>query len=330
MGIAPHKIAIVLHDEFAMWHPPAWFLDRLRAEFPQVEVANSRSNSTDDAALQGADVMIGWGLTREQLRRATSLRWIYSITAAVDQFMFPELVASDVAICNAAPVHGRVVAEHAIAMILALARRVHSAVRYQVKRKWAMEAIWREHPMEIAGANLLVVGLGGIGGKIAEMAASLGMRVTGVRQHPAPDPHGRYEVIGYQQLDDAIPKADFVLLALPLTPQTRQIIDARRLSLFQSGASLINISRGQLVDEAAMIKALREGRLRGAALDVFIEEPLPWRSKLWKMPQVLITPHTAFLSEKAWERHYEAFTGNLKRYLAGQHLEGLVDKRRGY
>src|SRR5262249_23287701 len=143
-------------------------------------------------------------------------------------------------ICNAAPVHGRVVAEHAIAMILALARRMHSAVRFQVKRKWAMEAIWQEHPKEIAEANLLVVGLGGIGGKIAEMAVALGMRVTGVRQHPASDPQGRYEVIGYQQLDEAIPKADFVVLALPLTPQTREIIDARRLALFRQDASLIN------------------------------------------------------------------------------------------
>ena len=330
MGIAQHKIAILLHDDFEMWHPPAWFLERLRAEFPQIEVANSRSRSTDQTALQGADIMIGWELTPELLRRATNLRWIYSITAAVDQFMFPELIESDVVISNAAQVHGRVVAEHAIAMILTLARRVHTAVRYQVKRKWAMEAIWQERPMEIAGADLLVVGLGGIGGKIAAMAAALDMRVTGVRQHPAPDPQGRYKVIGFQQLDDALPKADFVVLALPLTPQTRQIIDTRRLSLFRQSASLVNISRGQLVDEAALVKALREGRLRGAALDVFNEEPLPWRSKLWKMPQVLITPHTAFLSEKAWERHYEVFAENLKRYLAGQLLEGVVDKRRGY
>lgn len=162
------------------------------------------------------------------------------------------------------------------------------------------------------------------------MAAALGMRVTGVRRHPAPDPNGRYEVIGYQQLDEAIPKADFVVLALPLTAQTRHIIDARRLSLFLQDASLINVSRGQLVDEGALIKVLREGKLRGAALDVFNEEPLPWRSKLWKMPQVLITPHTAFLSEKAWEQHYTTFAGNLRRYLAGQELEGVVDKRRGY
>jgi len=328
--MAQHKIAILLHDEFEMWHPPAWFTERLRAEFPQVEVAHPESARGDMRALSDADVMIGWWLTPEQLQAATRLKWIYSITAAVDQYMFPQLMASDVMISNAAPVHGRVAAEHAIALILALAKRVPTAVRFQLKRKWAMNAIWQEGPKEIAGSKLLVVGLGAIGSELAELAAALKMRVTGMRRNPEPDPQGRFEVIGYQQLDEAIPKADFVVLALPLTPQTRQIIDIRRLGLFRPDASLINVSRGQLIDEAALIKALRDGRLRGAALDVFQEEPLPRRSKLWKLPQVLITPHTAFLSHKTWERHYDVFAGNLKRYLAGEPLEGVVDKKRGY
>jgi phosphoglycerate dehydrogenase-like enzyme len=328
--MARHKIAILLHDEFEMWRPPAWFVDRLRKEFPEVEATQSPSHRQDEEVLRNADVMIGWQLTPEQLGRATHLRWIYSITAAVDQYMFPQLVASNIVVCNAAQVHGRVVAEHAIAMILAMAKRVPTAVRYQVKRKWAMQQIWQERPRELAGAKLLVVGLGSIGAAIAATAAALHMRVTGVRQHPGPEPNGRYEVIGYQQLDEAIPNADFVVLALPLTPQTRQIIDARRLGLFRADACLINVSRGQLINEAALVKALGDGRLGGAALDVFQEEPLPRRSKLWKMPHVLITPHTAFLSDKAWERHYAVFAGNLRRYLAGLPLEGAVDKRRGY
>jgi phosphoglycerate dehydrogenase-like enzyme len=199
-----------------------------------------------------------------------------------------------------------------------------------MKRKWAMETIWQEGPQEIAGSKLLVVGLGTIGAEVAELAVALKMRVTGVRQNPEREANGRYEVVGHAELDAAIAVADFVVLALPLTPQTRQIINARRLSLFRADASLINVSRGQLIDEVALIKALRDGKLRGAALDVFQEEPLPRRSKLWKLPQVLITPHTAFLSNKAWERHYDTFAGNLKRYLEGEPLEGLADKRRGY
>lgn len=328
--MAQHKIAILLHDEFEMWHPPAWFVDRLRTEFPQVLIANSSNKRTDEDALRDADVMIGWSISPEQLRAATGLRWIYSITAAIDQFLFPQLVASDVAICNAARVHGPVVAEHAIAMMLALAKRVPSAVRYQNRRKWAMEAIWKERPHEIAGARLLVVGLGSIGAEVAALGAALKMHVTGVRQNPEHGANGVHQVLGYAQLDQAITDADFVVLAAPLTPQTKHLIDERRLQLFKPGAYLINVARGGLIDEIALVKALRDGWLAGAALDVFTEEPLPRRSKLWKMPQVLITPHTAFLSDKAWERHYVAFSANFKRYLAGQSLEGVVDKRRGY
>jgi phosphoglycerate dehydrogenase-like enzyme len=325
----PHKIAIILHDEFEAWRPPAWFLERLRAEFPQIEVAFSPSTRSDESALRDADVMIGWGFSPEQLRIATKLRWIYSITAAIDQFLFPELLASSIEITNAARVHGPIVAEHALAMMLALARRIPSSVRYQDRRKWAMETIWAEQPRlrEIAGANLVIVGLGSIGSEIAVRAAALKMHVTGVRQTPERGPAGAHEVVGYSQLDSVLPRADFMVLAAPLTPQTRHIIDARRLQLFKPDAYLINVSRGGLIDEAALVNALRGRRLGGAALDVFEEEPLPRRSKLWKLPQVLITPHTAFLSPRIWERHYEIFTANLRRYLAGEPLEDVVEKR---
>ena len=328
--MAGHKIAVLLHDEFEMWRPPPWFLDRLRTEFPQVEVAYSFSKRHDEDALRGADVMIGWSLPPEQFRAAASLRWIYSITAAVDQFLYPELAASGIAISNAGSVHGPVVAEHAMAMVLAVAKRLPSAVRFQDRRKWAMEAIWKERPCEIRGASMAVIGLGSIGAEVASMAAALKMHVIGVREHPERGPESAHEVMGYSSLDSAIARAGFVVLAAPLTSRTHHLIDSRRLQLFKPGAFLINVSRGALVDETALVKALRDHRLAGAALDVFAEEPLPRRSPLWKMPQVLITPHTAFLTEKVWERHYELFAANLKRHLAGQALENLVDKRLGY
>jgi phosphoglycerate dehydrogenase-like enzyme len=330
--MAQHKIAILLHDEFEMWHPPQWFVERLRSEFPQIEVAYSARKRDDNEALRGADVLIGWSLTPEQLRLAPNLRWIYSITSAVDQFLYPELRASDIAISNAGRVHGPVVAEHAIAMLMALAKRLPSAVRYQDCRKWAMEAIWKEQPRpcEVRGANLLVVGLGSIGSEVASLAAGLKMHVTGVREHPERGSAGATEVMGYDGLDDILARANFVVLAAPLTPRTRHLIDSRRLNLFKRSAFLINVSRGALVDEAALISALREQRIAGAALDVFEEEPLPRRSRLWKLPQVLITPHTAFLTQNVWERHYEMFVANLKRYMAGQRLEDLVDKVKGY
>ena len=330
--MAQHKIAILLHDEFEMWRPPPWFVEKLRAEFPQVEVKYSATKRDDEQALDGANVLIGWSLPPEELRAAKNLRWIYSITAAVDQFFYPELISSQIALTNAGSVHGPVVAEHAIAMLLALAKRLPSAVRYQERRKWAMEAIWNEQPRprEVRGANIVVIGLGSIGAEVAAMATSLKMHVIGVREHPERGAEGVHEVVGYAALDNAIARADFVVLAAPLTERTRRLIDARRLQLFRPTAFLINVSRGALVDEGALVKALRDRKIAGAALDVFEQEPLSRWSPLWKMPQVLITPHTAFLTENVWQRHYEVFAANLKRYLAGQPLEGLVDLKRGY
>jgi phosphoglycerate dehydrogenase-like enzyme len=330
--MAAHKIAVLLHDEFEMWRPPPWFIEKLRREFPQVEVSNSAKKRDDEQALRDADVMIGWSLPPEQLHTAKSLRWIYSITAAVDQFLYPELASSDIALTNAGRVHGPVVAEHAIAMLLALAKRLPSATRYQQRRKWAMEAIWKEQPRprEVRGANVVVVGLGSIGAEVASMAAGLKMHVIGLREHSERGAAGSHEVVGYDSLDSAIARADFVVLAAPLTERTRHLVDARRLQFFKPAAFLINVSRGALVDEATLVKALRDRKIAGAALDVFEEEPLSRWSPLWKMPQVLITPHTAFLTENVWQRHYEVFTANLKRYMAGQPLEGVVNTKRGY
>jgi phosphoglycerate dehydrogenase-like enzyme len=327
-----HKIAILLHDEFEMWQPPAWFVEKLRTDFPEIEVLHSAQKRDDEPALREADVMIGWSLPPEQLRAAKSLRWIYSITAAIDQFLYPELASTEIALTNAGSVHGPVVAEHAIAMLLALAKRLPSAMRYQQRRKWAMEAIWNEqpHPREVRAAGVVVVGLGSIGAEVASMAAALKMYVIGVREHPQRGACGAHEVAGYDSLNGVLSLADFVVLAAPLTERTRHLIDARRLQQFKPTAFLINVSRGGLVHEAALVKALRDRRLAGAALDVFEKEPLSSWSPLWKMPQVLITPHTAFLTENVWQRHYEVFTANLKRYMVGQPLEGVVDKRRGY
>src|ERR1041385_363048 len=327
-----HKIAILLHDQFEMWRPPAWFVEKLRMDFPQIEVQYSATKRDDEQALRDADVMIGWSLSPEQLRAAKSLRWIYSITAAVDQFLYPELVSTDIALTNAGSVHGPVVAEHAIAMLLALAKRLPSAVRYQDRRRWAMEAIWNEQPRprEIRGATLVVVGLGSIGREVASMAAGLKMHVIGVREHPERGAAGAHEVMGYDALDSAIARADFAVLAAPLTERTRHLIDARRLQLFKPTAFLINVSRGSLLGEAALVKALRDRRLAGAALDVFEQEPLSRWSPLWKMPQVLITPHTAFLTENVWQRHYDVFAANLKRFLEGQPLKHVIGKQCAY
>ena len=227
--MAQHKIAILLHDQFEMWRPPPWFIEKLRADFPGTEIAYSAQKRDDAEALHGAQVLIGWSLSPEQLHAATSLRWIYSITAAVDQFLYPELISSKIALTNAGSVHGPVVAEHAIAMLLALAKRLPSAVRYQDRRKWAIEAIWNEspRPREIRGSTLVIVGLGSIGAEVASMAAALKMNVIGVREHPARGPAGAHEVMGYDALDSAIARADFIVLVILLMLCIWYFVDVR-------------------------------------------------------------------------------------------------------
>ena len=274
-----------------------------------------------------------WSLRPEQLRAARKLRWIHSPAAAVHALMIPEIVAGDVVVTNARDVHGPVVAEHVIALVLALAKRLPSAFRYQQQSLWAQGQIWREspHPREIAGATLGLVGLGSIGLETAKRAAGLGMKVIAVREHAdqATEP-SVVKVFGPNELDQMLQASDYVVLAAPLTPRTRALINHERLRQMKPDAYLINVSRGALLDQAALLDALRQHRIAGAALDVFEQEPLPPDSPLWRTENMVITPHTAALTDKLWERHYTLLSENLRRFLAGAPLLNVVDKKRGY
>jgi phosphoglycerate dehydrogenase-like enzyme len=325
------KLLMLVHHRFELWQEPGWFAPRLRRQFPDIEVVSRTNYEGAEKDLAEADVLMTWSLRPEQFRLGKKLRWVHSPAAAVHLLMSPELVASDVVVTNARDVHGPVVAEHALALMLALAKRLPSAMRYQQRHTWAQTELWSEKPSprEIAGATLAVVGLGSIGREVARRASALGLRVLAVREHREKGAESA-EVFGPDDLDRVLAQADFVVLAAPLTPQTEGLINAARLAAMKRDAYLINVSRGPLVDEAALVEALRSGRIAGAALDVFEPEPLPADSPLWDVENLLITPHTAAVTERLWERHYDLLAENLRRYLAGEPLLGLVDKHRGY
>ncbi len=326
------KLLILLHHRFELWNPPDWFAERLRQEFPQVDVVHLRSYEGAESELREAEVLVTWSLRREQFAAAERLRWIHSPAAAVHQLMIPQLVASDVILTNARSVHGPVVAEHAIAMLLALAKKLPQAMRCQAKRVWSQQQLWehRPRPREVAGATLAVIGLGSIGAETARLASALGMRVLAVREHPERGRGFAAEVFGYDQLARVLGQADYVLLAAPLTPRTCGLMNAERLRQMKPDAYLINVGRGALVDEPALIQTLRQRKLAGAALDVFSAEPLPSDSPLWDLDNVLITPHTAAVTDRLWARHYELLSDNLRRFLGGEPLRGVVDKQKGY
>src|SRR5450631_2567532 len=200
----PMKLLIVFHHTFDFWNVPLWFVDRLRADFPDVEVVRLSSYDGAEKEIRDAEVVVTWSLRPEQVKAAQKLRWLHSPAAAVHQLLFPELVDSDVIITNGRDVHGPVVGEHIIALVLALAKKLPQAARFQQKRIWGQQPLWESTPRirEVAGAILGMVGLGSIGRTAARHAAALGMRVIAVREHPGKgSPEGVEQVFPSSQLD---------------------------------------------------------------------------------------------------------------------------------
>src|SRR5437588_5789651 len=327
------KLLILVHHRFDLWNVPSWFTEKLAAEFRDVEVVCLNTYEGAEEHLRNVEIVFTISLRPEQFALARQLQWVHAPTAAVHQLLFAELVNSDVILTNSTDVHGPVVAEHVIAVIFALAKKIPQAVLFQQKRVWGQEAIWNEgpRPREIAGATVGLIGVGGIWREVARKAAALGMRVIAVREHPEKGrPEGVSEVFSPAQLDVVLGQADYVVVAAPLIPATEGLINAARLAVMKPDAYLINVGRGRQVNEAALYEALRKRRIAGAALDVFDKEPLPAESPLWGLENLLITPHTAGLTEKLWHRHYELFSENLRRYVNHQPLRFVVDKQRGY
>lgn len=327
------NLLIVVHHRLDLWNVPAWFGERLRKEFPQLQVVQLNSYEGVENHLQDAEVIFTISLRSQQFALAHNLRWIHAPTAAVHQLLFPELTASNVVLTNSREVHGPVVAEHVMALIFALAKKIPQAVLFQQKHEWGQEAISKDgqHLREIAGATLGLIGVGSIGARVAQMAAALGMRVIAVREHVEKGrPEGVETVYSPSELNRLLSQSDYVVVAAPLIGATQGLMNAARLSAMKPSAYLINVGRGPQVDDAALVEALDKRQIAGAALDVFEREPLPAESLLWGAENLLITPHTAGLTEKLWHRHYELFSDNLRRYLAGDSLRYVVDKQKGY
>ncbi|MGH9524472.1 MAG: D-2-hydroxyacid dehydrogenase [Terriglobales bacterium] len=324
------KLLIVLYHRSEIWRAPEWFAEGLCREFPGLEVVRRDGREVSAADFADADVVMNWSITLEQLAAAKKLRWIHSPAAAVHRLMIPELIRSDIAVTSARGLHGPVVAEHVIALVLALAKRLPSAMRYQREKRWAQELLWKENPppREIAGATLGLVGMGSIGSEVARLASALGMKVVAVRARKGASADVR--TYGPDGLETMLGEADYVVLAAPVTPETVGMMNAQRLAAMKPEAYLINVSRGALVDESALLNALEGRKIAGAALDVFEHEPLPRESPLWDVKNLLITPHSAGLTERLWQRHLDFMCENLRRFQSGAALLGLVDKLRGY
>ncbi len=288
-----------------------------KAGLRHVEV---RTRDELEARIADAHVLVVSGLWRDELiERAPKLRFIQSIGAGVDQFDRDALRARGVRLASAQGVNERAVAEHAMALILALMRHLPAARDNQRRRHWrGMISDPARREDELGGKTLLIVGLGRIGSRLAGLARAFGMQVIGAKRDPATGAAAADQVVAQDRLADVLPQADIVALTCPLTPQTEKLIGEGALRLMKPSAYLINVARGRVVDEPALIAALEAGRIAGAALDCTVEEPLPPSSPLWGLDNVLITPHTAGETRRYEDNVIDVLTENLERLWRGE------------
>ncbi len=326
------KVVLFQQHKFELWNPPPWVAQRLRERFPKLEVVHPASPEQWSIEIRDAEIAIGSTLPPNELASASQLKWVHSPAAAVHQFLVPEFVASPITLTNGRGTFAAPVAEHVLGLIFALSRQIPACVRYQAQSTWGQQLLWdaRPQPREVTGSTLGLVGLGAIGAEVVQRAKALGMNVVAVREHPEKPADGLNAVYATRDIAQLLAQSDFVVLAAPITPNSRHVINAERLAQMKPDAYLINVGRGALIDEAALAKALQTKQIAGAALDVFEEEPLPETSPLWALENLLITPHCAGFIQNLWQRHVELITENLRRYIAREPLLGLVDKTRGY
>lgn len=326
------NVLISIRQPVVAWVIPPTHVERLRRTFPDINFIHALDAHADMDGLAAADVAFTWILSPEMVARAPRLRWVHSSAVAVGTLALADLAARGIVVTNSRGVQSAAIAEYAIGSMLALSRRLPLAIRRQDARRWAQnEMIGDVTPWLVQGQRMGIVGLGTIGQAIATRAAAFGMHVVGVRRRPEQAiPDGVKEVVGPDKVGEVIASSDVLVLAAPWTGATDRLIDERAIGSMKRGAVLMNVARGQLVDEAALASALAAGHLAGAVLDVFNEEPLPDSSPLWSLPNVIVTPHTSGFRADHWDAVIGLFEDQLRRFKAGQPLLNVVDAAAGY
>lgn len=294
-------------------------------EFVVVDSEGNIDGDASDAEVYVNGFYLKASTLDKVLAAAPGLRWQQSPSAGVNHILTPNFLQRDIILTNGAGVHAIPISEFVLAFMLYHAKNLRKLQTLQDDHTW-VRGVFLE---ELADATLLIIGTGNIGQAIASRAKAFGVRVWGSRRHPEPLPNFD-KVVGADEWRSLLPKADYVVIATPLTPETKGLIDEAALRSMRPSAYLINIARGAIVDEPALITALREGWIAGAGLDTVAIEPLPPESPLWSLPNAFITPHCSALSPRLRERIAALFIDNLKRYQTGQPLRNVVDKKAGY
>jgi len=317
-------------------------LERIRAAAPGARLVTVSIEGLADGPLDDVEVMLrGWlksDAFDRLLARAPRLAWVHSATSGVERALTPASRERGLIVTNARGVFSRPIAEYVLMMILAVSRRLPQLLELQRERTW--------QPLEgseLRDVTVGIVGLGSIGRAVGGLATAFGCRVIAVRRRPESGVESSREgddlsfgeamldrVGGPEMLPELLGESDFIVLAAPLTPETENMINADTLAMIKPGSWLINVARGRLIDERALLRALRDGPLGGAVLDTFREEPLPALSSFYELPNVIVTPHTAWSSGRVLDRSVDLLCDNLRRFATGEPLLNVVDPAAGY
>lgn len=328
---------LLAFDDGVISHEQQREVRRLAPQLPLVQTADKEFI---ESIVGDIEIAVG-NFPYELLPEAKQLRWFQQWSAGADWLLeHPEVQELPFVLTNASGVHAIPISEHVIAVLLSFGRNLPQAWRAQQQRIWMQEGgeeqraelkhYTRDDTFEIAGKTMLLIGVGEIGERTAKIAQALEMEVLALRHNPQHQSPQVDETVGADELLEILPKADVIVSTVPLTKETRHMLDARAFAAMKEGALFINIGRGPTVDEEALIAALQSGKLGGAGLDVFEEEPLSTDSPLWAMENVLITPHSSGVTPEYNNRAFTLFLANLERYLAGEKLKNVVDKQQGY
>ncbi|MQA92375.1 MAG: D-2-hydroxyacid dehydrogenase [Gemmatimonas sp.] len=342
------SLVINLRDSRPIWSVPDWVIEAISKAAPDrlaPVVVDAPADGKGDGgpavpeaieAVAGAEIYLGFGfpkpLFEAAARSGANLQWVHSASAGVGGTLYPEMRQSQLILTNSAGIHAEPMADSALAMILYFARGFDFAVQAQHQARWDKDRFdATDSPLvELEGSTLGVLGYGGIGRAIGRRATALGMRVLALRRRLGDTDPSVTPLTGRAGLDRLLAESQFIVLSLPRTTATEGLLGREQIASLRPDAVVINVGRGELIDEVALAEALAQGRIRGAGLDVFMREPLPPKSPLWRLPNVLITPHASATSHRFWQRELDLILENLDRYQRGAKQLNVVDKGAGY
>jgi len=325
------KVLISIQQPVTQWQIPAEGVDVLRRRFPQIEFVHATTPEERAGGLRDCEVAYTWILKADEFAGADRLKWVHTSAVAVETLCLDQLFARGVIVSNTRGVQAVPIAEHVMAVVLALSKQLPFALNHQRQAAWAQNQFVGERlPWLLRGKTLGVIGVGTIGSEIAARARAFGMRVVALRRRASEAVPGIDRIYGNDQLADFLSESNVLVIAAPLTEHTRGLIGAAQFAQLPRGAVVVNVGRAKIIDTDALIEALASGHLGGASLDVFPQEPLPPDHPLWTSPNVILTPHTSGFRAGHWDEVVELFAENLQRFLTGESLRFEVRPELGY